>query len=135
MKVDKFTITRSLWARGGHPNTSLLDIEGKMCCLGFYALACGYQKTDILNLGEPHEINAHNKDIPLFYPSWLVIAEEVPNECEHWEAESYHMEYGVNDDGGELMKYNDSDRLSESEREAKVAEVFARHGVTVEFAD
>ena len=47
----EFTIVRSKWAHGGTQNerilgpTNLLNDKGNMCCLGFYAEACGAPKT------------------------------------------------------------------------------------------
>lgn len=51
----KLTIDRRKWWRGqGSINSTLLSTtepnEGKMCCLGFLSLACGYDEKDIRNL-------------------------------------------------------------------------------------
>ena len=39
----KLVIDRATWLRGeGHEQSYLLrECDGKMCCLGFFALACG----------------------------------------------------------------------------------------------
>ena len=54
-KLKELAIDRSKWKRGS-PNshdTYLLDDDGKMCCLGFYALACGVDEESIRNKTEP----------------------------------------------------------------------------------
>ena len=54
-KIKELVIDRSKWKRGS-PNahdTYLLDDDGKMCCLGFYALACGVDEESIRNKTEP----------------------------------------------------------------------------------
>lgn len=63
-QVEKkvLTIERSLWVRGGgrtrylYGDAALLNEKGRMCCLGFDALACGLQQEDILHVEMPADI-------------------------------------------------------------------------------
>lgn len=52
-RVTEFTIDRATWRRGGGRSNPglLLDMEGRKCCLGFYAMACGADEEDIRNKG------------------------------------------------------------------------------------
>lgn len=52
-KATEFTVERSKWLRGeGHQESALLrESDGKMCCMGFYALACGAKSEEIVNCG------------------------------------------------------------------------------------
>ena len=57
----KLTIDRKRWGFG-NKGGSLLNGEGKMCCLGFFALQCGYTRKDIFDKGTPLDI-FNGKDI------------------------------------------------------------------------
>ena len=59
--MKKITIDRSKWRRGGDTQedageTCLLNNEGFMCCLGFIALAEGFDEDEILCAGEPSDM-------------------------------------------------------------------------------
>lgn len=118
-------IDRDKWARGEYVNskgaasTRLLDSDGKMCCLGFYALVCGFKENEIENEGEPG-------DVP---------SDKWPESCLFSE--------GGNDDGGlswsqtfwtrEAIAINDNPVLDEDEREQELKEHFAKVDVELEF--
>jgi hypothetical protein len=105
----KLVIDRSKWLRGEGQDESYLlrKKDGKMCCLGFYGLACGLTEEDILMKGTPEEVEV------FWGPgSWLVS--------------------GIMD-ANELMSINDGRHRSAKERELKIAALFSKHGVEVEF--
>lgn len=120
--VTEFTIDRSRWARRGKNGLSkLLNDQGGMCCLGFFAEACGVEPEKLLWKGTPARL--YDPRIP----GWLV-------------------EGGVHDSGwssreaGELMNANDHEdnragATSEEALEAFITQKFASHGVTVHFVD
>lgn len=61
--MKKLIIDRSLWRTGsdsdkktGKGSTSLLNSQGFMCCLGFEALRLKYERSDIVDIGEPCDI-------------------------------------------------------------------------------
>lgn len=99
-------IDRKRWLRGeGSQNSKLLrPIDGKMCCLGFYGLACGLSAEHLRNVGLPADTASCR-----LWPPWL---RDSDFECD------------------DLTYLNDNDP-----DEAKIAAIFARHGVTVRFVD
>lgn len=129
--VKEFTIVRSKWARGwdtGGGSTLLYNpTTERMCCLGFYGVACGAVATSeaesvgIWNQGAPHGSQS-------FWPRWLFEP-------------TYEVKDGTLSISRELTEYyrlteaNDSLDISEEERERRVVEGFARHGIKVNFVD
>jgi hypothetical protein len=79
---------------------------GKMCCLGFYSLACGLTKGQIANVEMPSN-----------------IAEMLPVE----------MAWLLSRTAVEIAKVNDDSLMSDAEREKYLTEKFATHDVEVEF--
>lgn len=117
-KPKKFTVERSRWLRGEGPMMSYLLRRGdqKMCCVGFYALACGVGEVDIEGMRGFDELQGVDQ--------WLFMGPVVkPDESDNGAAE---LVYRPND-----AKYG----LNEEEREAKIKEGFATIGVEVEFVD
>jgi hypothetical protein len=126
----KFTIDRSKWQRG--PGESrLLNSHGKMCCLGFYGEACGVPTDDLFGLAYPSEVRRSSH----LLPTWLTDVTDIDEE------------YGPvervedSDDVAELICLNDADPTDEedvsdeADRERRIAAIFAKHGVEVEFID
>jgi len=122
----KFTVKRKYWLRGeGSDNSFLLrDAEQNedmlMCCLGFGALACGYQEEDIIGAANPNDMVDYR---PLGF--FQQITEEIHE----------LQEYKPNQKGIDLMATNDAESLSDTEREAKLTELFASIDVEVTFED
>ena len=46
-------IEESKWLHGSDGVSTLLDYNGKMCCLGFYGKSCGATDEQLLNVGTP----------------------------------------------------------------------------------
>lgn len=112
MKATKFIIDRSKWARGGEAHTFLLNSSNRrMCCLGFYALACGVTK---------HDIQERSAYYDLMYPA----SREIPSEL------APHG--GLHD---RLVNANDNGEIPGHVREERITELFASIGVGVEFVD
>lgn len=115
-RVEALIIDRSRWLRGNIENSTLLDKEGNMCCLGFYSLALGLSKKDILGVDQPD--NAVRESCRL-YPGWLVC-----------------QDYGgaaATNDANRLMEDNDAVGVDSRSRERKIARAFKEHGVVVKF--
>lgn len=52
--VKSFVVDRSKWLRGeGFDDSCLLTTGNRMCCLGFYAEACGLDRKTIRNIQSP----------------------------------------------------------------------------------
>lgn len=108
----KFTIERSKWLRGqGSTVSALLCDNGKMCCLGFYALSHGSTSESILNVKSPEQ--SLSKD----WAEKLVRGDFNNSVCEL------------------LMTTNDRIDVDDAAREASLTELFASIGVEVEFVD
>lgn len=107
----KLTIDRTKWLRGAgcEPSRLLRKEDGKMCCLGFYAKACGLTDDDIVGQPNPSGVNRALPDEML----WLFGQQNNSDECLR------------------LMEENDSSEVSES----KISEIFAKNGVEVEFVN
>jgi hypothetical protein len=89
-----------------------------MCCLGFYALQCGVDQNDILDISTPDSL----PKISLLRQSdgsWLLrhdVSVPMPSlDC------------------NELMLINDNEDLPDSDREKQIATIFAAHDVEVKF--
>jgi hypothetical protein len=107
----KFTIERDKWLHGEGSDVSCLlrKEDGKMCCLGFYALAAGLTEDMILEEGKlPVSEKIHEGFFDMSDPS---------SEC-----------YS-------LMAINDEKNIpySEKSRERLIKESFEQFGIEVEF--
>jgi len=159
-KLTKFVIDRSVWYRG-QDGASLLMEDGKMCCLGIAGRACGIPDDVLLEVGEPGEMASEGnpKEAKAYFDKLpflgeLVVDIDIVNEyCAN---NNLHHFYGEEEDDDlfqripeddqlgvmmaeqtsdceELMQINDSREISEVEREQQIADIFAKHGVTVTF--
>lgn len=110
----KLTIDRKTWLRGeGSDGSYLLRVaDGKMCCLGSYALARGATPDQIRGMGDLVDAEIWS---PLTRPDIIGGVQNLPRA---WE----------------LMSINDDPELDDAERERLVARTFADIGVEVEFA-
>lgn len=111
----KLIIDRARWLRGTGNDSKLLDpMTQKMCCLGFYATACGLKDEDINNHSMPSCI-AGNK-IPDTM-KWLIGSSQ----------------YLDSDAANKLARINDRISISEDDREGTIINLFEKHDVQVEF--
>ena len=115
----EFTIDRYKWMtdytneRLGD-DSELLHATGRMCCLGFYALACGLNKDDILEVADPESLLGHR--LP------------------HMLKEDGFADNAYNSSlAQKLISANDSGGDDHDAREAAVKEQFGTVGVEVKF--
>jgi hypothetical protein len=104
------TIVRSKWRRGGNNNTHLgvtrlLNDRGRMCCLGFDAIACGLSPAIIKGLGEPCEIG--QADVPREYLESPRFGEE---------GGRYYQTKAIT----VAIEHNDEEHISDTEREVLI---------------
>lgn len=52
--VKRFVIDRAKWARS-RPMSTLLQDDGKRCCVGIYLAACGMEDDQLLGYGAAHQ--------------------------------------------------------------------------------
>lgn len=109
----KFTVKRSDWFRGqgGFRSKLLNPINNKMCCLGFYALAKGAKREDIMDRAAPNSCPDQPWSQDLIASSFNTISTE------------------------SLINTNDSPALCEAEREERLTILFSNIDVQVEFVD
>jgi hypothetical protein len=112
-KVTEFTIDRSKWGRGCGDGILLSPDDGKMCCLGFYALACGVSPSSINNQGFPSDVAA------------------LPGEMD-WLFRAFSDE-SVTPAEEQIASTNDKENLLAKDREKKIREHFATRGIKVKF--
>lgn len=117
--MQELVIDRQKWRTGqegphktGDGPTQLLNEEGFMCCLGFECLRLGLTEDNILQIGEPQEVDEayyDNIDYMLtgarFQKDWVT----------------------------EAININDSVTMVLAEKEEAIIKLFANQGVNVTF--
>ncbi len=104
--VDKFTINRKSWLHG-QDSFAMLD-KNKMCCLGFYAKACGLQDKEIKYALSPQSVKA----------SWktkLLVDGKNSSSC------------------ADIIFVNDSAYFKDEQRERLLKKKFKTLGIILEF--
>lgn len=123
--VEEFVINRDDWARGRQ--SLLLGVDGKMCCLGFFSLACGLVEDDIRELDGPADAADSMK-----------IAEILNNEAP-WLLNTYEWEDDSMVENGQdtqyLMEINDDSATDDECKEEEIVRTFAENGVKVTFVE
>jgi len=113
----KFTVERNKWLRGqGAAQSDLLNSAGKMCCLGFYSLACGLRYENILHVTSPASI-----DDSLLTGELSKLVELSSDG------------YVNTPDCLRLMIINDDVELTDNQREARLKILFTKLNIEVEF--
>ncbi len=114
--IESFEIDRATWLHGeGGYKSTLLRGDGKMCCLGFLALACGV----------PEEQAKRTRTLLGLIPE---VRSFLPSLFAHPQMEGRHM-YLTND----LMNANDVMGLPDDVREERIADKFKEAGIKVTF--
>jgi len=127
--IKKFVIDRRYWLRGSRVNSCLINNSGNMCCLGFYAIACGLDKKTIRNLACPQTaVSATKGDVvPNIHGKYVTRSSD-----SIWKTKLVGS-YDVNTPTcQELMEINDSN-LSDEEKEKKITSNFKKLGIQVTF--
>lgn len=119
--VRELTIDRNLWYRGCRSDASRLErsFDGKRCCIGFYALACGIPREQILER--------------TYLSACAVASTRPPHEAQWLDAGDHEAVdpwfRNITDTVGfELAAINDDPLLTERVRESKIAELFLLRG-------
>ena len=124
----KVTIDRSKWRTGsfgefasGRGNTSLLNDEGFMCCLGFCSLAVGVTESEILYQPSPQSLCNRKEKIINGLDSFVSQADD-------YLGYTFRSTYL----GNEAMKINDSN-LPREVKEKRLLELFKNSEFDIEF--
>jgi hypothetical protein len=131
--IKSFVVNRKNWYRGkGMRHSRLLNNANNMCCLGFYALACGLDKKVIRNIQDP--LNAvritesNPKAMDSQYRNVLRKSEVI------WNTKLVPKNREDNSVlARKLMTVNDEKELSEEKREETLTKLFKKMGVEVKF--
>lgn len=100
------TIKRPRWIRNNDKSMLLRPSDNKMCCLGFYALACGHLEEEIIGVIAPRCVRdwrGYGRGDELIYDN--------------------------------LMDANDLPDFSDDDREQKIVELFKQIDVNVTFVN
>ena len=118
----KLVIDRAKWLHGESGGSSYLrrPVDGKMCCLGFYAEALGVCQGALDGVKMPRGLSTASKAL---LPLWLLGSDSF--EDVSW-LSVFNDVYSGDTGLPEAI-------FSDLERESKIAEYFAKHGVEVEF--
>jgi hypothetical protein len=137
----KVTIRRGEWLRG---MCGLLydRATGRMCAQGFVGEACGLSREAMAGYGSFADIaEAGTLLSPRIYDLFVVKADEAADKwggnSTEFCSDSAELEYHNTQLAEETMSINDSVRLdlSDGERERQLIELYAPHGVELEFVD
>lgn len=111
----KLAINRNRWIRGEGGRVSYLyrSSDKKMCCLGFYCLAIGIKIDQMRDIRSPYELARSSRRAAEIVPLWL--------------SERF------SEDTQALIEANDDEELPDAEKEILIKDIFAQHGVKVEF--
>lgn len=130
MERRKLVINRRIWLRGepsgeGIPWKDFSQLhrvkDGKMCCVGIYLHACGVPMDALAGIGEADLVLAEND-------------ETSDDESKTYVEEACWLISSMpTDPAPQLYATNDDDQLAGFEREQIIKEIFAQHGVDVEF--
>ena len=104
----KFTINRRTWYRGqGADHSALLKQDGTRCCVGFYARALGLKKADILCAPTLEDVNTGDR--------------------------ADYCDLEGSNDLQDIYEINDTQDMTEKEREDQIKAIFEQHDVQVMF--
>lgn len=128
--VTSFKINRSKWLCGElywreerankvDSESVLLDTSGRMCCLGFYAKACGVPSDKLLNLPDYSYMNNVSA-----LPSTLI------DRCN---TDPRHDSNTNTDTAESLLHTNDAVGYAAGAREKEIAKLFKKAGISVSF--
>lgn len=143
----KLIIDRSKWLRGTGDGT-LLDHEGKMCCLGFFARACGYNDDQIVAHADPTQMMS---ETALYsgkskFPQWLTrydqdqmkwLSQTPESALVSTNDKEFHLQDHVAHGSFVTVEQEAEMKATfERDREKKIAKLFREHGgVEVVFID
>lgn len=114
-KPESFQIDRRSWYRGnGSCRSRLLTFEGKRCCIGFYASACGVSDDRMKDVATPLSLMCATQ---IALPGML------------------DTEKHTSIVASRLLGENDFSGHFDTKREARIKELFASIGVTVHFVN
>lgn len=119
----KVVVNRKTWLRGeGEDNSGLYrSSDGKMCCLGFAGIVCGYNIDELDDNKTPIGVN----DISKWPDNFFEIDEHQSPNYPHAKESSRFV--------NKAMAVNDDADFTDIEREAKLTQIFIDNGHEIVF--
>lgn len=135
-KPEKLILDYSKWRCGEDgPNklgtgvTALLNDDGCMCCLGLWSLQLGASEADLLNKGEPNELDTL---IPVFAEEQIYKGKDFDPVT----GDSIPYEFSDGKRTTELamdaILINDETETTPEEKIVQLTELLANHGIALE---
>lgn len=123
--MEKLIIEEDKWLRGEGSMASRLlrPADGKMCCLGFLALQCGYTEEQISDYSAPKSIVYDYGGKPKGSFEKLVSIN----------TDNHHRSVQCTNICERLMEANDDQSLSNIGRKCRISELFKEINIEVEF--
>ena len=129
--VKSFVVDRETWYRGkGAGKSCLLNTNGKLCCLGFYARSCGVEDRLMRNIGDPNNLVEMLDGEKTIFDIKVNHVNRKANVL--WETKLVHNKKN-SDICNKLMTVNDSETFDTFEREKKLTALFKKIGIKVKF--
>ena len=117
-----YEIDRSRWINGAvaarmrNPLTQLYDSNhGRYCCLGLILEQCGYRKSELDGVGTPEKVDDQS-----MVPAWMT-------------KKNLYGDWLDTDAVREMVNVNDTQNLTEAERERRLTELAQSAGVELRF--
>jgi len=130
----KLVIKRNKWVNGSNEDdprgsAELLNSEGNMCCLGFFAKACGFKSKEIKNMCTPGSLYNDRTYSDQAERGFLKKIEKTPfKELLTKDGRNSRL-------ANSLIDINDSSTMKNETREKKITEKLTKIGVKVTFLD
>jgi hypothetical protein len=118
--VKSFTIDRKRWYRGMNFGSALLKQNGKMCCLGFYAKACGLPNKMLCDVETPADV--------------MECAVYLDHCNTEWATKLVKRESDT-DTTQRIVYVNDDTTLTDTIREKRLIALFKRINIAVKFVN
>lgn len=130
--VKTFVVDRKKWLRGeGDENSCLLTRGNRMCCLGFYAEACGLDRKVIRNIATPSNAVKVTKGEPTAVDREY---REVSRKSDVvWKTKLVNISGDDSITCGRMMSVNDDEDITDEVRETKLTALFKALGIKVKF--
>ena len=109
-------IDRERWGRGDPKTGALMNDQGKMCCLGFAAEACGLELTPDSDVMMPADLG----DAKYKMPEWM---------CPQYDDGSWPNQVT------KAAQINDEAATTDAAKEEALKALFAMHGTKLYFVD
>lgn len=118
-------IDRKKWLRSEEDSCLIRSSDGKMCCLGFYAVELGIPRKMLIDESSPSDVE---NDYKINNQDWQWLVNQV---CDYKNCSNIANK--LMDTNDNRPSCHDGSQFSVEDQEARIAELFATQGIQVEF--